>query len=177
MSATAITRATGADLMRKIFAAALLTAALAGPVVAAEGTLKVVSIDVEGGGGTLFVTPEGKSLLIDTGWPGGAGLLSSPDGAKNSADRIAAAAKKLGVSKIDYLIITHYHMDHVGGAMELVKRIPVDTFIDHGPNAEHLAPGEKVPPDLAGGAPDQLYPRYLEIIKTHNHIVAKPGQV
>jgi beta-lactamase superfamily II metal-dependent hydrolase len=163
--------------MRRFLAAALLTSALTIPAVAAEGTLKIVSIDVEGGGGTLFVTPEGKSLLIDTGWPGGAGLLPSPDGAKNSADRIAAAAKKLGLSKIDYLIITHYHMDHVGGTMELVKRIPVDTFIDHGPNAEHLAPGEKVPPDLAGGAPDQLYPKYLEIIKGHKHIVAKPGQV
>jgi beta-lactamase superfamily II metal-dependent hydrolase len=164
-------------MLRKILAAALLSSALAAPALAADGTLKVVSIDVEGGGGTLFVTPEGKSLLIDTGWPGGAGLLPSPDGAQNSADRIVAAAKKLGLSKIDYLIITHYHMDHVGGVMELVKRIPVDTFIDHGPNAEHLAPGEKVPPDLAGGAPDQLYPKYLEVIKGHKHIVAKPGQV
>jgi len=147
------------------------------PAIAAEGTLKVVSIDVEGGGGTLFVTPEGKSLLIDTGWPSGAGLLPSPDGAQNSADRIVAAAKKLGVSKLDYVIITHYHMDHVGGVMDLAKRIPVDTFIDHGPNAEHLKPGEAVPPDLAGGMPDQLYPKYLEIIKGHKHIVAKPGQV
>ena len=68
-------------------------------------------------------------------------------------------------------------MDHVGGVMELVKRIPVDTFIDHGPNSEHLAPGEKVPPDLAGGAPDQLYPKYLDVIKGHKHIVAAPGQV
>lgn len=163
--------------MRKILAAALLASALSVPAVAADGTLKIVSIDMEGGGGTLFVTPEGKSLLIDTGWPSGAGLLPSPDGAKNSADRIVAAAKKLGVSKIDYLIVTHYHMDHVGGVMELVKRIPVDTFIDHGPNAEHLGPGEVVPPDLAGGAPDQLYPKYLETIKGHKHIVAKPGQV
>ena len=163
--------------MRKFLAAALLTSALAIPAIAAEGTLKIVSIDVEGGGGTLFVTPEGKSLLIDTGWPSGAGLLPSPDGAQNSADRIVAAAKKLGVSKIDYLIITHYHMDHVGGISDLVKRIPVDTFIDHGLNAEHLKPGEKVPPDLAGGMPDQLYPRYLEAIKGHKHIVAKPGQV
>jgi beta-lactamase superfamily II metal-dependent hydrolase len=164
-------------MLRKILAAALLSSALSLPAVAAEGTLKVVSIDVEGGGGTLFVTPEGKSLLIDTGWPGGAGLLPSPDGAQNSADRIVAAAKKLGLSKIDYVIITHYHMDHVGGVFDLLKRIPVDTFIDHGPNAEHLKPGEVVPPDLAGGAPDQLYPKYLEAIKGHKHIVAKPGQV
>src|SRR3954470_10465159 len=101
--------------MRRILAAALLTSALTVPALALQGTLRVVSVDVEGGGGTLFVTPEGKSLLIDTGWPSGAGLLPSPDGAQNSADRIVAAAKKLGVSKLDYVIITHYHMDHVGG--------------------------------------------------------------
>src|SRR5215471_17808492 len=105
-------------MLRKILAAALLTSALTVPALAAEGTLKLVSIDVEGGGGTLFVTPEGKSLLIDSGWPSGAGLLPSPDGAQNSADRIVAAAKKLGVSKIDYLITTHYHMDHVGGLQD-----------------------------------------------------------
>jgi competence protein ComEC len=164
-------------MLRKILAASLLASALTAPALAAEGTLKVVSIDVEGGGGTLFVTPEGKSLLIDTGWPSGYGLLASPDGAQNSADRIVAAAKKLGLSKIDYLIITHYHMDHVGGVMELVKRMPVDTFIDHGPNAEHLPPGVKDDPQLPGGAPDVLYPKYLETIKGHKHIVAKPGMV
>jgi competence protein ComEC len=164
-------------MLRRILAATLLTSALTAPALAAEGTLKVVSIDVEGGGGTLFVTPEGKSLLIDTGWPGGYGLLPSPDGAQNSADRIVAAAKKLSLSKIDYLIITHYHMDHVGGVMELVKRMPVDTFIDHGANAEHLPPGVKDDPQLPGGAPDVLYPKYLEVIKGHKHIVAKPGMV
>src|ERR1700748_3864157 len=99
-------------MLRKILAPALLVWALTVPAMAAEGTLKVVSIDVEGGGGTLFVTPEGKSLLVDTGWPSNYGLWDAPDGAKNSADRIAAVARKLGLTKIDYLIITHYHMDH-----------------------------------------------------------------
>ena len=103
--------------------------------------------------------------------------MPSPDGAQNSADRIVAAAKKLGVKKIDYLIITHYHMDHVGGVVDLVKRIPVGTFIDHGPNVEHLPPGVKDDPQLPGGAPDILYPKYLEAIKGHKHIVARPGQV
>ena len=54
-------------MLRKILAAALLGAGLTAPALAADGTLKAISIDVEGGGGTLFVTPEGKSLLIDTG--------------------------------------------------------------------------------------------------------------
>src|SRR5215469_811933 len=164
-------------MLRKVLAAALLSSALSASALAAEGTLKVVSLDMEGGGGTLFVTPEGTSLLIDTGWFAGVGLLPSPDGAQNSADRIVAAAKKLGLSKIDYLVITHYHMDHVGGVPDLVKRMPVGTFIDHGPNVEHLNPGETVDPALAAGAPDVLYPKYLEAIKGHKHIVAKPGQV
>ncbi|HVW72020.1 MAG TPA: MBL fold metallo-hydrolase [Rhizomicrobium sp.] len=164
-------------MLRKILAAALLSTALSVPAIAAEGALKVVAIDVEGGGGTLFVTPEGTSLLVDTGWPSNYGLLPSPDGAKNSADRIAAVARKLGLTKIDYLIITHYHMDHVGGVVDLAKRIPIGTFIDHGPNAEHLPPGVKDDPQLPGGAPDILYPKYLEVIKGHKHIVAKPGMV
>jgi len=50
------------------------------------------------------------------------------------ADRIVAAAKKAGLSKIDYVLITHFHEDHVGGAPQLASRIPVGTFIDHGDN-------------------------------------------
>ncbi|MBN9590548.1 MAG: MBL fold metallo-hydrolase [Alphaproteobacteria bacterium] len=160
-------------MIRKSFAAALLAGAFSMPALAAEPALKVVSLDMEGGGGTLFVTPEGTSLLIDTGWPSNFGLLPSPDGAKNSADRIVAAAKKLGVKKIDYVIITHYHMDHAGGVVDLAKRIPIGTFIDHGPNQEHAAPGQK--PEF--GSPDLLYPEYLKVIKGHRHIVAKPGEV
>ena len=93
----------------------------------AGGKLHIDFIDVEGGQATLFVTPEGQSLLVDTGWPGNNG---------RDADRIAAAAKKAGLSKIDYVLITHYHEDHAGGIPQLVARIPVGTFLDHGPNRE-----------------------------------------
>src|SRR5947209_1627826 len=89
--------------------------------------LQIYFIDVEGGQATLFVTPEGQSLLIDTGWPGYEG---------RDAARIVAAASKAGISKIDYVLITHFHMDHVGGAAQLAARIPIGTFIDHGENRE-----------------------------------------
>jgi beta-lactamase superfamily II metal-dependent hydrolase len=107
-------------------AIALLSGANAAPA-AAEKSLRVYFVDVEGGQATLFVTPEGQALLIDTGWPGNEG---------RDADRIVAAAKSAGLSKIDYVLITHFHEDHVGGAPQLAARIPIGTFIDHGENRE-----------------------------------------
>lgn len=90
--------------------------------------LQVYFIDVEGGQATLFVTPAGQSLLIDTGWPGGGG---------RDAHRIVSAAKQAGLKRIDYVLITHFHRDHVGGVPQLADRIKIGTFVDHGPNMEN----------------------------------------
>ena len=82
---------------------------------AASPDLKIISIDVEGGAAVLIRTPEGKSLLIDTGWKPGEGVPypvaagAPPIPQPVSADRIAAAAAGLGIKKIDYLVMTHYH--------------------------------------------------------------------
>ena len=86
-------------------------------------TLDVYVIDVEGGEATLFVSPSGESLLVDTGWPGFDG---------RDADRILAAARQAGITHIDYLVTTHYHSDHVGGVAQLAARLPIRQFIDHG---------------------------------------------
>lgn len=102
-------------------------AAPAPPVPGKDKALHIYFVDVEGGQASLFVTPAGQSLLIDTGWPGNDG---------RDADRIIAAAKTAGINKIDYVLITHFHDDHVGGVSQLVARIPVGTFIDHGENRE-----------------------------------------
>src|SRR5271156_2136126 len=110
---------------------ALLSGANATPVAAAspaaQKSLRGYFVGVEGGEATLFFTPEGQSLLIDTGWDGNNG---------RDADRIVAAAKSAGLSKIDYVLITHFHEDHVGGAPQLAARIPIGAFIDHGENRE-----------------------------------------
>ncbi len=92
-----------------------------------QAILQVYFIDVDGGQSTLFVTPAGKSLLIDTGWAGNDGL---------DAKRIAAAAKDAGMSKIDYVLLTHYMPTTRVACRSWCKRIPVGTFIDHGPNRE-----------------------------------------
>src|SRR5580698_1737989 len=89
--------------------------------------LLIYSIDVEGGQSTLLVSPSGASLLVDAGWP-------DHDG--RNAGRIQAAMKDAGITRIDHLLITHFHTDHVGGVPELVKRVPIGEFLDHGQNRE-----------------------------------------
>lgn len=89
--------------------------------------LLIYAIDVEGGQSTLLASPSGGSLLVDTGWPGNNG---------RDAERIEEAMKDAGIAQIDKVLITHFHTDHVGGVPELVKRVKVGEFLDHGVNRE-----------------------------------------
>jgi beta-lactamase superfamily II metal-dependent hydrolase len=107
---------------------AILAAVVALALLAGEKTLNIYFIDVEGGQSTLIVTPEGQSLLVDAGYPGRDG---------RDADRIMAAVRDARLTRIDYLLITHLHEDHDGGAAELSRRIPVGTFVDYGEPVEN----------------------------------------
>ena len=122
-----------------------------------DKNLHIYFVDVEGGQATLFVTPAGQSLLIDTGWPGNDG---------RDAGRIVAAASKAGISKIDYVLITHFHQDHVGGVSQLAARIPIGTFIDHGENRE-----------TGNAATVRDFQAYQAVLATgkYKHITARPG--
>ena len=138
-------------LARTAAAVALLLAAVSGSTAQ---TLDVYFIDVEGGQSTLIVTPAGQSLLIDTGYPGRDG---------RDPDRIMAAIRDARLARIDYLLITHFHEDHDGGAAELARRIPIGTFVDYG------APVEKGPEVVAAFA------AYEEARKHGQHLVPIPG--
>lgn len=133
---------------------ALCTLSLITPLIAAKKSLDVYFVDVEGGQATLVVTPSGQSLLIDTGWPGFSG---------RDAKRIVEAAKLGGVKKIDYVVITHHHVDHAGGALQLVEKIPVGTFMDKGPNIEPGARAREL---------NELYEKATQQAK---HVVVKAG--
>ncbi|MGA8089209.1 MAG: MBL fold metallo-hydrolase [Terracidiphilus sp.] len=89
--------------------------------------LYIYAIDVEGGQATLIVSPSGHSMLVDTGWG---------DNNGRDAVRIIAAMKDAGITKIDKVLITHFHTDHVGGVPNLVERVKVGEFLDHGVNRE-----------------------------------------
>jgi competence protein ComEC len=159
---------------------AVVAALLAGEAVAAEKSLRIISIDVEGGAATLYVTPQGHSLMIDTGWPAGMGGSRPAPGAaaaspgSDSAQRIVAAARAAGVAQVDYLVISHYHIDHIGGVHDLMALIPINAFVDHGPNRE--SPLANTPAAALAYAPATLYPKYLAAIEGKKHIVLQAGE-
>jgi competence protein ComEC len=139
--------------MTKWMLSASLVLACAASLQAAKN-LSIYAVDVEGGQATLLLTPAGQSMLIDTGWPGHN---------HRDAERIAAAAKNAGVKKIDYLVITHYHDDHVGGAYQLAEKMPILNFVDHGPQTE------------TGKRAEILFNQYSDVRAKGKHLQVKPG--
>ena len=95
--------------MKRLAAIALSTIALTSALAAQRGAattkpLEIYVVDTEGGKAALWVAPSGQSLLIDSGNPGARDL-----------ERIMAAVNDAGLKQIDYLLSTHYHVDHIGG--------------------------------------------------------------
>jgi competence protein ComEC len=142
-------------------------------------------IDVEGGAATLIVTPAGESVLIDAGW-------DRFDG--RDAKRIRQAMRQAGITTIDHLVVTHYHMDHYGGVAELAELVPIKRFYDHGKMnsltddpqfAERygayqaaakdqtitLKPGDTIPLKTAPGAP----PIKLLCVASHAAVISGAG--
>ena len=136
---------------------AALTPVLSVAQAPAAKTLDIYVIDVEGGNATLFVSPSGESLLIDTGNAGATAAV-------RDAGRILEAAKAAGLQKIDHLVTTHWHGDHFGGLAELASHITIGEYIDHGPN---MQPGE-LPDAFLKNTYPQLYAK-------SKHTVVKPG--
>ena len=137
-----------------------LLAALCAVRVSAQrptpGTLHIYVLDVEGGNATLFVSPSGESVLIDTGNGGPA--------AARDASRIMAAVNHAGISQIGTLITSHWHGDHMGSMAELAGRIPIAHFVDHGPNVQPSAPVDEF-----------LQNTYPRLLQKSRHTVVKAG--
>jgi competence protein ComEC len=132
----------------------LWLALIAASTLAQARNLEIYWTDSEGGASTLIVAPSGQSLLID------AGFATADD---RDARRIAAIAKTAGVDKIDVLLTTHYHLDHVGGTPALSRIIPIERFYDHGASIEANTPDGKA-----------LFDAY-EKVAQGKRVTVKPG--
>ncbi len=158
----------------KRFGFALAIVVVAAALITAQNKagkpLEIWVVDVEGGKAALYVSPTGQTAIIDTGFPGARDL-----------DRIMAAITDAGVKQIDYLISTHYHVDHIGNLVELAGRIPVGTFVDHGPTVEgpdvpQVAPGpDGIPVTKAREQIEGFQAKYAELYGKAKHLVVKPG--
>jgi competence protein ComEC len=143
--------------MKRTAVILLMTCVLCAPLGAQRGAtpskpLQVYVVDTEGGKAALWISPTGQSLLIDSGNPG-----------NRDVDRIMAAVNDAGLKQIDFLISTHYHIDHIGGMQELAQRIPIVHYIDHGPNVEERE-------QVAG-----FQAAYAELYGKAQHTVVKAG--
>lgn len=78
-----------------------------------KGTVKIRQ---KTGDSNYIVFPDGRNMLIDTGTQIGASC-------------IVQDLKDLGVTKLDYLMITHNHTDHAGGLRDICKAFDVGTFL------------------------------------------------
>ena len=136
------------------FAFAPAFAAQAQAHAAGGRPLLIYSIDVEGGQSTLIVSPSGTSLLVDAGWP---------DNNGRDVQRIQAAMRDAHIARIDHVLVTHYHDDHVGGVPNLVRRVSAGEFLDHGENREDSA------------ATRANYAAYLKAIQGHPRRILHPG--
>jgi beta-lactamase superfamily II metal-dependent hydrolase len=141
-----------ASALALVVTAAATRPAAQAPQPRSTKTLDIYIADTEGGKAALYVTPAGQTVMIDSGNPG-----------ERDHGRIMAMLKDAGVTRLDYLISTHYHVDHIGGLADLAKAIPITHFVDHGPSVE---PKEQV---------QGFQAMYAELHGKARHTVAKPG--
>jgi len=145
-------------MLRGVFPLTCFVAACAWQAACAK-TLDLYWVDVEGGAATLIVTPAGESILIDSGNPGG-----------RDSKRIVQAAKDAGVDRIDYLLTTHFHVDHFGGAAEVAQALPVGAIYDNGIPEKN----PDNPADTSGSFQRAIQP-YSEI--KAKRVVLRPGDL
>ena len=131
----------------------------AGSLFAAQN-LEIYWIDAEGGASTLIVAPSGQAMLVDT-------ANRTPD--DRDAKRILAATQQAGLKKIDILLTTHFHGDHIGAMPALAKLIPIDMYMDHGESVEMNRPAVA----LAYKAYEELSAGKRKILKAGDRIPLK----
>ncbi|HWS30191.1 MAG TPA: ComEC/Rec2 family competence protein [Clostridia bacterium] len=92
-----------------------LSAASAQPVSAPPGVMDVYMLDVGQGDSIFLLSPSGKTMLVDAG-------------EASEFDKIDAFLKSQGVTKLDVVVATHPHSDHIGAMSKVINAYEIGTF-------------------------------------------------
>lgn len=103
-------------IMLTFFAAGLVSILVFLPSEGFSSNLRIFYFDVGQGDGSAILTPKGQVIVIDSGLE---------KGQKQVADSLL----KIGVSEVDYLIISHPHEDHIAGANAIIERLNVKNLV------------------------------------------------
>ena len=121
-----------------------------------EGHLDIHHISTGRGNATFFILPDGTSLLVDAGAaPGIRRATPRPDGSRRPGEWIARYIQRVHPRGLDYVLITHFHSDHMGGLADVARSISIEKVLDR-------------------GWPDYDFPRPLdfEAIRSYRELVA-----
>jgi competence protein ComEC len=93
---------------------------------AGDGLLRLYFLSVGQGDATLVALPDGKWMLVD-----GGGNAGDP-GSRVGERLLLPALRRLGVARIDYLVLSHEHPDHLQGVLYLAANFEVGEFWESG---------------------------------------------
>jgi len=110
-----------------------------------RGTLDIHQISTGRGNAALVIMPDGTTMLIDAGLAIAPFSDARPNDSKSPAGWIAQYIDRLLPAslprRLDYVLITHFHADHVGALSELAGLIPIKKIVDRGwPDYQYPAP-------------------------------------
>ncbi len=101
-----------------------------------------------------LVLRDGRAAFVDTG-------------TNHSVPGLLAALDELGVAReaVDYVFLTHIHLDHAGGAGALMRELPNATAVVHPRGAVHLFDTEKLEAGTRATYGDKVYEKlYGELV-------------
>lgn len=134
------------------------------------GETTVYFVNVGHGNATFVIAPGGEVMLLDTG-------------PIQVAGRVVAFMAQHGITKIDYLVVTHFEGDHMGAAPGIAAKVPIANFVDHGVNVTDRKSDdwwrERRGPWMRGNGwgkhSDELYDNYVRVRDKGHYIPARPG--
>lgn len=117
-----VRRALGTMRRRLAILGPAAAAAVVWVAVLRPGVLEVVFLSVGQGDSAFIRSPSGRTILVDGGGTAGPG----PD---PGAEVVVPYLLRRGVNRLDVVVVTHPHQDHVGGLLEVIQRLRVEVVL------------------------------------------------